>query len=64
MSNDDSDHVRIRPLDGQLEIFCEGCKAFERMTLPVSVEDIGKSSTAFIDKHLDCSRILSAHQRG
>lgn len=57
MSTATDDHVRIRPIDGQLEIFCQKCSAFERVTLPVSVEEIGMRSTSFIQKHLDCSKI-------
>jgi len=57
MSTQPDDHVRIRPIDGQLEIFCQKCSAFERVTLPVAVDEIGKLSTAFIQKHLDCSKI-------
>lgn len=57
MSTHEDDHVRIRPIEGHLEIFCQKCSAFERVTLPVSVEEIGNRSTAFIGKHLDCSKI-------
>lgn len=54
MARHEDDHVRIRPIEDFLEIFCERCKAAEKVSLPVLMLEMSQKSSDFIKAHRDC----------